>query len=90
MKKQFFLNFYEMNFVQYYTVESFYDFILLMLFYNSIFQHDALLFSLRFEKLIDVFISLIKADLMYAVNILKNDYIVRSLFQDNHDFVLMF
>ena len=80
MKKQFSLNFHEMNFVQYYTVELFYDFILLMLFYNDIFQHNALFFSLRFKKLINVFISLIKTDSTYAVNIFKSDYIMKSLF----------
>ena len=79
MKKQFFLNFYEMNFIQYYIVELFCNFILLMLFYDDIFQHDVLLFNSRFKKLIDVFNFLIKINLMYVINILKNDCIVKSL-----------
>ena len=80
MKKQFLLNFDEMNFIQYYMIELFCNFILLMLFYDSIFQHNVLFLDLKFEELADIFTFLIKMNLMYVMNILKSDCIMKSLF----------
>ena len=90
MKKQFLSNFHEMNFVQYYVIESFCNLILLMLFHDSIFQHDALLLGSRFEELADVFTLLIKTDSMYVMNTFRGDCITESSFQGDHDLVLVF